>query len=240
MIKHIFNNKNFSDLICILPNSHYTDNIDFLFRCYGADTDFCEFYSADSALICIFEKTSAIIAGELKDFEETALFLSGCNLINSDYSVCKELHKHLDAFENVPVDFQLAKISDKKSQDLNENPNLKDVYTIISSGFSDIDFNLWYTDTSHKIRHNLGKCYTYKNSASVTASYYNNGIFLSQVSTLTTERHKGYASQMLHEVTGLYKDKKVYLIAEHSKRPFYKSAGFEIVGTAGRLRKTHI
>ena len=199
MIRLIDDYKNLIKLTENLPQCHYTDNILYLAKVYGVDTRFCEFYDADSSLICILP------------------YLSG--------------------FENVPVDFQTSRISTPVTSDLNVSPSLQTVFDIVSSGFSDIDFSLWYTDASHKIRHSLAKCYTYKNCASVTASNFNNSIFLSQVSTLPEHRKKGYAKEMLHEVASLYDGKTIYLIAEHSKRPFYKSSGFEITGIAGRLRR---
>lgn len=238
MIKLIENENILKNKLNSLPLSHYKNNVEFLFKCYGVNEDFCEFFDTENALICIFEKASALIAGTPENCEETAIFLSGVKRINAEYEVTEKLLPYLYDFENVPVDFQTAKIKSKKSEDLNDNCDLKAVYNIIASGFGEFDFDLWYTDTSHKIRHNLAKCYVYKNASSVTASFFGDDtVFLSQVSTLKTERHKGYASEMLHEVTGIYKDKTVYLIAEENKRPFYKSAGFTVTGKAGRLRK---
>lgn len=238
MIRLIQNENDFCSAIWAIPRSHYKNNVEFLFKCYGIGSDFCEFYTAENAVICIFEKASALIAGTPENYEETAIFLSGIGRINAEIEVTEKLLPYLYDFENVPVDFQTAKIMDEKSENLSDNCDLKMVYNIIVSGFGEFDFDLWYTDTSHKIRHNLARCYVYKNASSVTASFFGDDtVFLSQVSTLKTERHKGYASRMLHEVTGLYKGKTVYLIAEENKRPFYKSAGFVITGKAGRLRK---
>ena len=238
MIRLIDNNETLTKLTENLPQCHYTDNILYLAAVYGVDTRFCEFYDADGSLICIFESASAIVSDlPNANYEEIAMFISGCNLINAPHTFCENILPYLSGFENVPVDFQTSRISAPVTSDLNASPSLQTVFDIVSSGFSDIDFSLWYTDASHKIRHNLAKCYTYKNCASVTASNFNNGIFLSQVSTLPEHRKKGYAKEMLHEVASLYDGKTIYLIAEHSKRPFYKSSGFEITGIAGRLRR---
>ena len=238
MIKLIDNIDYLNNLIENLPHCHYTDHIAFLAECYGVGYAFCEFYDADNSVICFFEKNSVIVSNfDNINYEEVAMFVSGTTLINAPYEFCKNILNFLPDFTDLPVDFQTSKISTHKSEHLNDNPKLDDVYKIVNKSFENIDYSLWLTDASHKVRHNLAKCYTYQNSASVTASFYKNGVFLSQVSTLPEMRKKGLARQMLHEVTSLYPDKHIYLIAEHSKREFYKACGFEITGVAGRLIK---
>lgn len=239
MIKLISDKQAFFDKLNTFDDSHYKYNMEFLFNCYGANCDFCEFFDTEGALICIFEKTSVLICGTPENCEETALFLSGANVINSENETALNLLPYLNDFKNIPAYFQKAKIASDKSEDLIDDCSLKKVYEIIVSGFGEMDFDLWYTDTSYKIRHSLSKYYVYKNASSVCASFFGKDtVFLSQVSTLQSERHKGYASKMLHEVTSIYKDKNVYLIAEENRLPFYKSAGFETIGKAGRLKRS--
>lgn len=238
MIKLITEKKDFLDSIGSLSDSHYRKNIVFLFECYGISCDFCEFYKTENAVFCIFEKKSALISGCPQDLEETAVFLNSVRHINCEYTTATKLLPYLKDFKNIPAYFEIAEITAKKSEDLTDECDLKQAYEIVVSGFGDTDFSLWYTDTSHKIRHNLSKCYIYKNAAFVNASFFGDDkVFLSQVSTLKTERHKGYATKMLHEVTGLFKGKTVYLIAEENRVSFYKSAGFITAAPAGRLTR---
>ncbi len=112
--------------------------------------------------------------------------------------------------------------------------NIKNAFDVI---FEDDEnrqkyFSLWYTDASHKIRHNIihGKCVYDENdvvSVALTSGETEKIAVISSVATLQNHRKKGYGERVvLSLATELQKD--VYLLTDSEiTRDWYVKMGFE-------------
>ncbi len=116
---------------------------------------------------------------------------------------------------------------------IDEYPHLFDLFNFID--YSGIDFDAWYVDISHRIRHNAAKAYAFSIddeiiSSAIFSSIYNDDAIITAVQTKPEYRNKGYASALVSamccDVRG-----KVYLMRENNKNEsYYKKLGFENCG----------
>lgn len=116
---------------------------------------------------------------------------------------------------------------------IDEYPKLMDLFNLDDYGA--IDFEAWYVDISHRIRHGFAKAFTLNIddeiiSSGIFSSIYKNNAVLTAVSTQSLFRKSGYAtalvSAMLCDVKGA-----VYLMREKDKnKHFYEKLGFTDCG----------
>ena len=93
------------------------------------------------------------------------------------------------------------------------------------------DFDKWYVDISHRIRHGVSELYLYDRTT-VTKSFDIDGyVFLSHIATAKSERGKETARRLLRCLAEKYNNegKEAYLFARDHRRSFYESIGFEPV-----------
>ena len=101
--------------------------------------------------------------------------------------------------------------------------------------YSSADFESWYVDISHRIRHGAAKAVTLNIngeiiSSGIFSSIYNNDAILTAVSTQSEFRRMGYASALVSAMVCDIKG-KVYLMRDKNKNEeFYKKLGFENIG----------
>ena len=101
--------------------------------------------------------------------------------------------------------------------------------------YSSVDFESWYVDVSHRIRHGAAKAVTLNIngeiiSSGIFSSIYNNDAILTAVSTQSEFRRMGYASALVSAMVCDIKG-KVYLMRDKNKNEeFYKKLGFENIG----------
>ncbi|MCM1285630.1 MAG: GNAT family N-acetyltransferase [Acetobacter sp.] len=116
---------------------------------------------------------------------------------------------------------------------IDEYPKLMDLFNL--DDYEEADFENWYVDVNHRIRHNCAKAYSVnvKNeivSSAMLSSIYNDSAILSSVKTYPEFRRMGYASKlvnyMLNDVKGT-----VYLMRNQNKNEeFYSKLGFKNIG----------
>ena len=118
---------------------------------------------------------------------------------------------------------------------MNLDPNLPEVYRILSEGFPNIsDFSLWYTDTSHRCRHGISRVFTYRDSTTASAVFdIENVVLIGQVATDTAARGRGYAREFLRWLARFFNNlgKRAYLLALDVRVSFYREIGFREVET---------
>ena len=114
--------------------------------------------------------------------------------------------------------------------------NIKDAFDVIFEDDADRKkyFSRWYTDASHKIRHDFihGKC-IYRDgrcvSVALTSGETDSVAVISSVATLSDYRKQGFAEQtVLSLVQSLNKD--IYLMTDNEKtKNWYEKMGFVII-----------
>ena len=127
-------------------------------------------------------------------------------------------------------------VSDKKVEipaaraEIDKYPKLMELFNFVD--YDTADFESWYVDISHRIRHGCARAYTLNIngviiSSGIFSSIYNDDAVLSAVRTSEEYRGLGYGSALVSEMTGDIKG-KIYLMREKElNEQFYKRLGFK-------------
>lgn len=212
-----------------------------LWLCYGTKYDFCRFYTADGAIVC--GQNGSFVVSEFGDcdFEELAGFFAmggfaeifcseraGAEL--SGKLRCSREDVYLMRFNGTGVAHDVEPIVTTEK----ETP-LDEFYKILKTSF-EIEFEPWYLDMSHRIRHGVTQTRRLGGSVLVIQHDLYGSALLSQVATLPEERGKGGASILISAVCAELSDSCVFVICEDKLRGFYKKNGFSEVCRKSILR----
>lgn len=209
-------------------------------KAYGAGYDFCRFYKitdeTGTGFMFIINSTLIICTdGSLQATDELRFFIS-MNLpfrVEGDSRILRQIRpdEHYQVLNRTV--FEL--VPDEKSQDfaeeyVNFNPNLPDVYNILSEGFPNIaDFSLWYTDTSHRCRHGISRVFTYRDCTTASVVFdIGDEVLIGQVATKVSARGSGYAREFLKWLAYFLNNlgKRAFLLALDIRVSFYREIGF--------------
>lgn len=208
-----------------------------ILKAYGTSYGFASFYcqyDGDNNITSIMSKLDGDITISYNnncDLCETAQFIKaiGFNTVLSDErfnfdtgftsGIIMSTNKKPDIF---PI-----------YAELDEYPKLMDLFNF--TDYETSDFELWYADVSHRIRHNCAKAYTLCINDEIISSgmfsaMYDDCAVLSAVKTQQEFRGLGYGSAL---VSAMMNDIKstVFLMRDNDKNEsFYKRLGFENTG----------
>lgn len=218
-------------------NDIYSIRIFSLLEAYGTAYDFARFYrQIDSfgnvtAIISKLDGDYTVSHNEFFDNDELSQFFLtlGYNTVLSDDKFFLN-----DRFAQGVV-MQTAYKAEKHSPytELDYYPSLMELFNL--DDYNSTDFEAWYVDLSHRIRHNTAKACVLKLndeivSSAILSSIYNDNAIISAVRTSPEYRRLGYGStlvsEMICDIKGI-----VYLMRENGKNEsFYKKLGFENTG----------
>lgn len=200
-----------------------------LLRSYGTKYDFCRFYASENAVLCEIDGDFVICeTGNAPDIEE----LAGCFTFGGFSEIfcseelgvplaermrCYSQRVNLMRFEGEPV---------PNTDDIEISPLLDEVYNILKTAF-DIEYEPWYADMSHRIRHNVAKARKTDNSVLIIQHDINGEALLSQIATLPEARGRGNASRLVKAVCAELSESEVFLLCEDALLPFYRRLGFK-------------
>lgn len=195
--------------------------------CYGTKYDFCRFYKADNYVLCALNN-SYILCGS-GDIEELARFFSfsGYSEVFCSYKMGETLSNLLNC-QNKKVNLMRFAGSGVACGDMEHNVPLEEFFKILKTGF-EIEFEPWYLDISHRIRHGVSQVRRLGNSVLVIQHDLNGSALLSQIATSPESRGKGSASRLILAVCAELLPSKAYLICEDHLTTFYNRIGFEVV-----------
>lgn len=232
-----------------LTDTHYSRRIKSHFLAYGSDYNFCKFYSIigdekkEKGIITLFNSSFVVslFAGftlDENDITELSVIINMTKpfTVELEYTYAKELYKIIkDDYKSFDrTEFEFVCKDNLNSKGLNESPNLDDVFAILKTSFPAVanSYDLWITDTSHRIRHNVEKCFTLDNCSSATIQYIIDNIaFIGHVATIPSERGKHHARDLLYFIGDKLKAKgfSVRLYARDYNVSYYKEIGFKPV-----------
>ena len=215
----------------------YSLRIKSLLSSYGTKYDFAVFYcqiDAENKITAILSRLdNDWTLSHLEHYDEKELCEFFCAVgfgtILSDDSF------HFDAAYDEGVVMSTLKKAEKHVQyaEIDFYPKLMDIFNF--EDYDSIDFESWYVDLSHRIRHGCARAVSLNVggeivSSAVFSSIYNNDAILSSVRTSPEFRQMGYGSalvsEMIFDVSGT-----VYLMRERNKNEaFYSNLGFENTG----------
>ena len=201
--------------------------------------DFCSFYAGKDVFIGRYYDDLVIrTKGGLSDeeMEELSLFLKMCGFKQAICSL--ETGKRLElmgwdnCFESMQFGFSTNLIPENEKypdfSELEENPPLDRVFEILKEGFPDLDYESWYTDINHKIRHNVSKVYVYKGATATVMSDMNDSVFIALLASKKEARGTGAAKNLLRGLGAHFEKqgKEASILCREELIPFYKKAGF--------------
>ena len=120
--------------------------------------------------------------------------------------------------------------------DIERDPPLSEIYAIVGKVFG-FEFEPWYLDMSHRIRHGVSRCRRLEGSALVIQHEINGEALISQVATLPGQRGRGFASRLLSAACAELSDSEVFILCEDKLIPFYRNNGFEVCGRLVQLAR---
>ncbi len=222
-------------------------------KAYGLGYDFCRFYEItdengrgfmfiinSTLIICSDDRLSATDELEMFIRMNMPFRIEGSQKILGELDVSDSYQRlHRTVFELVPDGSENV-----LDEDIDFDPNLTEVYDILSEGFPNIaDFSLWYTDTSHRCRHGISRVFTYKNSTTASVVFdIENEVLIGQVATKIEARGSGYAREFLKWLAGFFNNlgKRAYLLALDVRLSFYREIGFREVESEFVLERTDV
>lgn len=113
--------------------------------------------------------------------------------------------------------------------------DIQAAFDISSAVFNEVneeDFNSWYTDLSHRIRHGMSAVFTLKGICTATSFLCEEDIMLlAQLATLPAMRGRGYARKILFHTATAVKAKSILLLSQNKESDsFYIKLGFQKTG----------
>lgn len=225
MIRRAFSG---NDLSALPQKGVEAQKIRALLRAYGVKYDFCRFYVSESAAFCEMDGCFVICeTGGSPDIEELADFLAfgGFSEIFCSAGLGAPLAKRLSC-RSQRVSLMRFEGEAVPNAEVETNPPLDEVYEILKTAF-DIEYEAWYADMSHRIRHGVAKARKLGNSALMIQHDINGEALLSQIVTLPGFRCRGNASRLIKAVCAELSESEVFLLCEDELVPFYEKLGFQ-------------
>ena len=197
---------------------------------YGTGYDFCRFYRQENSFLSLLDGNAVLCDDSSTDYEEWSRFIlmCGCRELFCSETAAVSLMKTYDFRCNIVYLMRFEGIA--HSEHTVREPSLADVYNIIREGF-DIEFEPWYLDMSHRVRHGITQCRTLEGKAALVIQHDLNGeALLSQVAALRAHRGEGYASRLVHAVSTELAPSEVYIVCEDRLVGFYEKCGYSVCG----------
>ena len=213
-----------------LPEGSIKTRILGMFKCYGANFDFLDFWlqkdeNKVTAAISRFEGEAWLLASQDANWEELSEFVRviapivltdvktakalGLDPQNEFFEVCKET---ADGGDNAPP------------------PPIMQIYDLLMSG-RDGDIGIsgkdeWYADISHRFRHGIAKAKVAQNAVALAGFVTDDSALISGVATKPSARGNGEGSAALDGLCKLLYPRKVYAEATDKVVGFYLKNGF--------------
>lgn len=249
MIRQI--NESCDELFSQLKHNHYSRRIKSHYQAYGLGYDFARFFEISDAggaavgAAAIFNASMIVSTLEGRSFDNEALEeLSGFIKLNApavvEAEVCysDELKPLLaDMYStDVRTQFEFQSRNALPIMDVNEIPKLDDVYKVLASSFPSIaeSYELWITDTSHRVRRGLSQSFLLGDYTTATIQYIVDKVALiGHVATTPERRGEFHARKLLYWIgERLTLDGfTVRLFARPHRVSYYEEIGFKELGT---------
>ena len=218
-----------------ISKDHYGRRFRALLNAYTMEYDFCRFYKVSqgekNAYFVVLNSAMTITSVNEIDMNEIVMFIQMHEICTIEMPRFMAEKLTFDGYELIErVLFEFKDSCFPKNMLVETNPKLDDVFNILKHGFNlDGCYDLWLTDSSHQIRHNVSKIFLYENTTATM--YYNidNIAFYGQIATSPSSRGKGYARDLLYWLENEMSNNGVtgQLFAKPNRIGFYKELGFK-------------
>ncbi|MBE6836586.1 MAG: hypothetical protein E7509_01115 [Ruminococcus sp.] len=238
-----------SDFFLKLTDDHYKRRVISNFDAYGTKYDFCCFFGLFRendellALINQFNSTMVVSCKDNADFSEmfcedllTLIFMNKPQTVEMNVILADKIKDKLSEYEKCDrTEFEFVSKNHLPNMLVDECPKLDDVFSVLKTSFPVIanSYDLWLTDTSHKIRHGLSQCFMLGNFTTATIQYIcDNTALVGHVATIPEERGRFHARKLLYWL-GEKLNKEgvnVRLFARSHRVSYYEEIGFKEIG----------
>ena len=199
-----------------------------LYESYGCNYDFLRFYKQEingdvTAIISIMDNNATLCLINDHDTDEIIQFLSaiGAKTVFCEKEITLEKLEQgsIMLFDNIEI----------TNHSKNE-VKLSNVYDVMSTCFTMPDFNAWYPDISHRIRHG-GAVAVEKEYGCAIALKSSIGALISGICVKKNSRNKGHGSVILQGLINTCGSNKIFaLVEKDGPKQFYKNNGFYEIG----------
>lgn len=208
-----------------------------LIKAYGCKYDFASFYrqldenNVITAIISRLDSDFTLCLNDNSDINELKEFFT---LIGYNTLLCENSFELSSIFDEGVVMSASKRIEfPRPYAEIDKFPKLMELYNFIDYGT--LDFEAWYVDISHRIRHGCARSYTLNIngeivSSAIYSSIYNDSAILTAVSTASAFRKMGYGSALVSEMMSDIKGKIFLMREEKLNEQFYIRLGFENIG----------
>lgn len=233
-----------------LKKNHYSRRIKSHFYAYATDFAFSRFFVVSDnddiiGIISVFNSTMITSTLENKSYSGNLLDeISGFVRMNKPMIVeCEYVYAHYfadklkdDYSYDIRTEFDFIAKHKLPPMSVNELPKLDDVFDVLKTSFPAIadSYELWITDTSHRIRHGLSQSFLLNDCSTATIQYIVDDIALiGHVATIPEMRGKHFARHLLYWIgEKLTEDGfKVKLLARPDRVSYYEEIGFKAVSS---------
>ena len=196
-----------------------------LFLAYGGGYDFCRFFRQGDSYLAALDGSFIICAQPGADLRELAQFLTvhGFTGLFCDERTGEALAPMLCVRSET---VNLMERTGGGSGKLPPEKSPSEVWQVIGSRF-EIPFEPWYLDMSHRVRHDISRCFSDGRAALVVQHELNGEALISQVSVLKEYEGQGFAGALVSRVCSALSC-RVQVLCEDRLRGFYEKCGFTL------------
>lgn len=231
-----------------LPPGYPSDNvivgrINAYYRAYGTGYDFCTFYEGDTSdnmLALYYGSELYVHCNENGDSQSIITFseMLGAKAVMSDIKLSEESETlYIMTSGQMP-----AVCNNRLKAEFTED--YRTVFEILKSGFSlsDYQFDEWYADTCHRVRHGISRLIVmhYGSELAATATVLfddDKSCFLSHIAVRRDMQKNGIGTALLSCTANLLDNRKITLICKKNVQRFYINCGFTATGTAYEITR---
>lgn len=214
-----------------VTNSYYGYKILAAYRAYGAEYEFCKFYSCGDGIVHIYN-SSMVIDGKC-DASELEMLMKMLKPVTVELSSELTLQVEGEYEQYHRTLFRLKSCScDIDNDYVKVNTCAAECHKILAESFENMgSYEDWYVDINHRIRHKVANLYLFDSTTATQQFNINGFVFLSHIATAEAARGKGIARRLLYYLAEKYEKEhcKAYLWALDHRKSFYESIGFEPV-----------
>lgn len=231
-----------------LPPDYPSDNvivgrINAYCKAYGTGYDFCTFYEGDTddnMLALYYGVELYVHCNENGDSQSIITFseMLGAKAVMSDIKLSEESETlYIMTSGQMP-----AVCKNRLKAEFTED--YRTVFEILKSGFSlsDYQFDEWYADTCHRVRHGISRLIVmyYGSEPAATATVLfddDKSCFLSHIAVRRDMQKNGIGTALLSCTANLLDNRKITLICKKNVQRFYINCGFTATGTAYEITR---
>ncbi|MCH5320404.1 MAG: GNAT family N-acetyltransferase [Eubacterium sp.] len=208
-----------------------------LIKAYGCKYDFACFYrqidenDMITAIISRLDGDYTLCFNDNADMDELREFFT---VMGYSTILCDKSFEFTGSFDDGAVMSTEKRVERPCPYcEIDRFPKLMELFNFVD--YDTADFEAWYVDISHRIRHGCARAYTLNIndeivSSGIFSSIYNDSAILSAVQTSSAFRNMGYASALITEMLSDIRG-KVFLMREMNlNEQFYIRLGFENIG----------